>query len=118
MTMGAVGGSARVGPVRLVLDMARCDGHGICALRCPELVVLDRFGFAGVGGEPITDPTVQRRARRAVAACPERALSVVTARGFPEDGAGTTASLLPVLRPRLPARWLRLPARWRGATES
>ncbi len=69
--------TASAEPVRLVLDAARCDGHGICALRCPELVSLDRFGFAGVDGEPITDPVVLRRARRAVAGCPERALTIL-----------------------------------------
>ena len=72
-------------PVRLAVDAARCDGHGICALRCPELITLDEWGFAGVDPGPVPDPRVLRRARRAVAACPARALSLVALRA--ETGA-------------------------------
>ena len=60
----------------LRLDGTRCDGHGICALRCPELITLDERGFAGVDPAPIGGGRVLRRARRAVAGCPERALSI------------------------------------------
>lgn len=61
---------------RLVLDGARCDRHGICALRCPELVTLDERGYAGVGGGEITSRRILRRARSAVAGCPEGALAL------------------------------------------
>jgi ferredoxin len=64
-------------PVRLVLDAARCDGHGICVLRCPELITLDEWGYAGVDSGAVPDARVLRRARRAAAACPARALSFV-----------------------------------------
>jgi len=63
--------------VRLAIDAARCDGHGICALRCPELVSLDQWGFARVEGKTVTGRGAVRRARRAVASCPARALSVL-----------------------------------------
>ncbi|HVC70010.1 MAG TPA: ferredoxin [Acidimicrobiales bacterium] len=63
-------------PFRLVIDAARCDGHGICALRCPELVTLDEWGYAAVDGGQVTSVPTWRRARRAVAACPERALNL------------------------------------------
>jgi len=63
--------------VRLVLDAARCDGHGICALRCPELVSLDEWGYAAIGDGTVADTSTLRRARRAMAACPERALTLV-----------------------------------------
>ncbi len=63
--------------VRLVVDAARCDGHGICALRCPDLVALDQWGFARVDGRDVVERVVVRRARRAVAACPAGALSLV-----------------------------------------
>ncbi len=69
--------------VRLAVDAARCDGHGICALRCPELITLDEWGFAGVEPGPVADRRVLRRARRAVAACPDRALSLVAVRTEP-----------------------------------
>lgn len=60
--------------LRLVVDPVRCDGHGICALFFSERIDLDAWGF------PVVDPSPfdgSRRARRAVAACPERALSLV-----------------------------------------
>ncbi|MDQ1464729.1 MAG: ferredoxin [Actinomycetota bacterium] len=63
---------------RLVVDAAKCDGHGICVLRCPDLLTLDAWGFVGIDtDEPITGRDL-RRARSAAAACPERALSVVS----------------------------------------
>ena len=59
---------------RLTLDAAACDGHGICLLRCPDRIGLDRWGFPVVDAEPLDAPPVIARARRAVAACPEGAL--------------------------------------------
>jgi ferredoxin len=61
-------------PIRLRLDAASCTGHGICALRCPERVALDEWGFPDVDPEPLTARGELVRARLAVAACPERAL--------------------------------------------
>ncbi|MHB8506532.1 MAG: ferredoxin [Acidimicrobiales bacterium] len=63
--------------LRLVVDAARCDGHGICALRCPELVALDEWGYAAVEQDAVTSAATLHRARRALAACPERALQLV-----------------------------------------
>ncbi|MHB1712887.1 MAG: ferredoxin [Acidimicrobiales bacterium] len=60
--------------VRLVVDPVRCDGHGICMLFFGERVDLDEWGYAVVDPEPFADPQLVRRARRAVAACPENAL--------------------------------------------
>lgn len=58
----------------LRIDATRCDGHGICALACPELVRLDPWGYASVSGEEVRDRRVLRRARRAAAQCPASAL--------------------------------------------
>ena len=74
----------------LTLDGTRCDGHGICALHCPDLVTLDEWGYAGVERTVIDSRALMRRARRAVAACPERALSL-----RPAVGRETTASKPP-----------------------
>ena len=63
--------------IRIVVDGSRCDGHGICALVLPERISLDRWGYASLDGEPITDRTTLARAKRAVHACPALALSVV-----------------------------------------
>ena len=59
---------------RLVLDAARCAGHGICALACPERIGLDGWGYAKVDPTPVSGRRALARARRAVAACPEHAL--------------------------------------------
>lgn len=75
-------------PVRLVLDGTLCDGHGICSLRCPERIWLDEWGYAVVDEREIVDDRTAARARRAVAACPARALSCVAGtpgRDVPRD---------------------------------
>jgi len=61
---------------RLVLDAARCDGHGICALRCPDRVSLDQWGYAAVDPAPLEGRRMQRRAANVVAACPNGALAI------------------------------------------
>lgn len=78
------------GALRLRFDAARCDGWGMCAVVFPEGISLDPWGFALVGGDPLTDRVLQRKARRAVRGCPRRALALVVA----DAGAGrpTTGS--------------------------
>ena len=61
---------------KLVIDGTMCDGHGICVLHCPDLVTLDEWGYGGVDKNLIDSPAQMRRARCAVAACPERALAL------------------------------------------
>ena len=64
-------------PARLVADASRCDGHGICVLRCPDLLSLDAWGFVGVDtNDPLSGRDL-RRAQSAVAACPEKALTLL-----------------------------------------
>lgn len=60
----------------LVVDMVRCDGHGICALLFPDRVGLDDWGYAWVDSEPV-DPARRRAAQAAVRACPRRALRLI-----------------------------------------
>ncbi|MPQ98674.1 ferredoxin [Modestobacter sp. I12A-02628] len=60
---------------RLVLDPIGCRGHGVCAELLPERITLDEWGF------PLLAPGdlpagLHRSARRAVAACPARALDL------------------------------------------
>ncbi len=66
---------AAIAPFRLVVDGTLCDGHGICALACPERIGLDCWGYAVVDRSRVEDARTAARARRAVAACPARALS-------------------------------------------
>lgn len=62
---------------RIVIDATKCDGHGICVLRCPQVLSLDAWGFVGLESTQPLSGADLRRARSAAAACPERALSVV-----------------------------------------
>jgi ferredoxin len=64
-------------PARLVADASRCDGHGICVLRCPDLLTLDAWGFVGVDSNDPLSGRDLRRAQSAVAACPEKALALL-----------------------------------------
>jgi ferredoxin len=76
---------------RLVANPALCDGHGICVLRSPDLLTLDAWGFVGVEEtEPLSGRDL-RRARSAVAACPERALSLVPVHVATGNGARARA---------------------------
>ena len=72
MNTGANAGAG----VRLLVDPPRCDGHGICALICPELISLDEWGFPVVDQYAIDTRSLTRAAKRAVRACPARALSL------------------------------------------
>jgi ferredoxin len=63
--------------VRLVVDGAKCDGHGICALILPERISLDAWGYASIENDPIEGHQTLARAQRAVNACPVQALSLV-----------------------------------------
>ena len=58
----------------LVVDMVRCDGHGICAWLFPDRVGLDAWGYAWVDPAPIETPRQRRSAKAAVRACPRSAL--------------------------------------------
>ena len=62
--------------IRLHLDATRCDGHGICVLACPELLRLDPWGYASIAQAEAEGTRLARRARRAVAMCPAKALRV------------------------------------------
>ncbi len=61
-----------------------CTGHGVCAELLPELIELDEWGYPIIdGGElPLS---LEREARKAVAACPALALKLMKARGVRGD---------------------------------
>ncbi len=61
---------------QLVLDETKCDGHGICTMRCPELISLDDWGYAVISDEATAERVTIAHARRAVRSCPEGALEI------------------------------------------
>jgi ferredoxin len=67
---------------RLVVDPIACDGIGMCAHVAPDVVELDPWGFPVLrDGLSVTlDGRVEsRQGRRAVRACPRRALRLLDA---------------------------------------
>lgn len=56
---------------RLRVDPVACEGIGVCA-QITAAVLLDRWGFPVLG--PVVADADLRTARRAVRACPRRAL--------------------------------------------
>ncbi|MCZ1000906.1 ferredoxin [Streptomyces mirabilis] len=65
---------------RLEVDWTACQGHGLCAELLPEHITLDEWGYPLLGEAPLP-PTTLKRARRAAADCPVRALKLATAQG-------------------------------------
>lgn len=61
---------------RLRLNPIACGGHGLCAELLPERIRLDEWGYPIVADGPLPRE-LERHARRAVAACPVLALSLL-----------------------------------------
>jgi ferredoxin len=60
--------------VRVRVDLDRCRGHGVCWSLCPEVFELSDAGYAVVRVDAVS--AEQRDAvRKAIAQCPERAIS-------------------------------------------
>lgn len=63
---------------RLSVDEARCTGHGRCYDAAPGLLSDDDEGFVTLRGRSMKVPDDQvDEARRAVLACPERAVALL-----------------------------------------
>jgi ferredoxin len=56
------------------VDPIACDGHGLCAELFPERISLDDWGYPIVDASPVPDG-LDQHARRAIKACPTRALA-------------------------------------------
>ena len=63
--------------MRLVHDPDRCTGHGRCYALVPELFEDDECGHGLLRGDGNLTEADLAAARRAVDACPERAISIV-----------------------------------------
>lgn len=61
--------------MRVKVDGARCQGHARCWAQDPVVFELNDEGYMA-GGTIAIPPGAEERARRAVRACPERALSL------------------------------------------
>ncbi|MDO8365063.1 MAG: ferredoxin [Actinomycetota bacterium] len=63
--------------MRVVHNPDLCTGHGRCYALVSELFGDDEFGHGYVLGDGTLSPDQEAAARRAVAACPERAISLI-----------------------------------------
>jgi ferredoxin len=64
--------------VKLVVDQRLCSGQGRCYTVVPELLECDDEGFVTIRGSSMDVPEgMEASARRAVASCPEDAITLV-----------------------------------------
>ena len=60
----------------LLIDPTKCDGVGICAIKAPDLIQMDVWGFPIIESAPLTDDT-KKQAKKALRACPKKALLII-----------------------------------------
>ncbi|MEU8265638.1 NADH-ubiquinone oxidoreductase-F iron-sulfur binding region domain-containing protein [Sphaerisporangium sp. NPDC049002] len=70
--------SSRAAEAQLILDWARCEGHGLCSLVIPELIRLDQHGYPVVSTASVPG-RLEGDARRAIEMCPALALRLTPA---------------------------------------
>jgi ferredoxin len=63
--------------VKVLVDSERCQGHARCITFLPEVLETDDLGYSHVKGAGEVPPELEDRARRAVANCPEQAITTV-----------------------------------------
>jgi ferredoxin len=62
--------------VQVAVDPARCQGHNRCYNLAPELFDVDEYGIASAVGDGAVPDHLVDKARRAVANCPEYAITM------------------------------------------
>jgi ferredoxin len=62
--------------VRVHVDPEKCQGHNRCYALAPELFDVDDLGNAFELNGGVVPPGLEDKARRAVANCPEYAISI------------------------------------------
>ena len=75
--------------MKVTVDQEKCQGHNRCYSLAPELFDVDDYGVASAAGDGVVPPELEDKARRAVANCPEFAISLSPG---PGTGTGTAQS--------------------------
>lgn len=65
------------GPMRVIVDPDKCQGHARCVAIAPNLFVLDDYGNAEAVGGGLVPPAEEDAASRARANCPEMAIHLI-----------------------------------------
>jgi ferredoxin len=60
--------------MKVRVDPTKCQGFGRCAELCPEVFILDEWGFASAKDEGVVPAGSEVKAQEAVDACPEGAI--------------------------------------------
>jgi ferredoxin len=63
--------------MRVVINPSLCAGHGRCYKMAPEVFEDDERGYGRVTGDGQLAENYREAAKRAVVACPERAIAIV-----------------------------------------
>jgi ferredoxin len=63
--------------MRVVIDAERCTGHGRCYELAATVFTDNEDGYGQVRDEGTVSAGAEKAARMAVAACPERAISIL-----------------------------------------
>jgi ferredoxin len=63
--------------MRVQIDSEKCQGHNRCYALAPELFDVDDYGSALVRDDGEVPPSLEDKARLAIANCPEFAISEV-----------------------------------------
>jgi ferredoxin len=61
--------------MKVHVDATKCSAYGVCSEMCPSVFQLDEWGYAQPVGDGTVPPEHEQSARKAVAACPEHAIS-------------------------------------------
>ena len=61
---------------KLSVDPEKCQGHNRCYSLAPELFDVDDLGFATAVGDGVVSAELLDKAKRAVANCPEYAITL------------------------------------------
>ena len=67
--------------LRVQVDQEKCQGHNRCYSLAPELFDVDDYGIASAVGDGVVPPELEDKARRAVANCPEYAITISEVEG-------------------------------------
>lgn len=62
--------------MRVAIDSQRCSGHGRCYVLAPTIFSADEQGWGESKSTELT-ASEEEEARRAVANCPEQAISII-----------------------------------------
>lgn len=62
--------------LRVHVDSEKCQGHNRCHVYAPELFDIDDMGISSEHGDGLVLPELVDKARRAVANCPEGAITI------------------------------------------